>query len=165
MPANPHLTITRRNLPHWKLEGSVYFVTFRLLRGKLTEPERAVVLEHLRSGDPQFYTLCAAVVMPDYVHLLIKPNPGFDLSRVMKGIKGVSARKLNEHRGTRGPIWQDESHDRIMRNEREFLQKLEYMANNPAAVGLITGDQVWDGWYLNADACFGQTGMSAPLEA
>ena len=120
------LTITRRRLPHWKLDGSVYFVTFRLLAGILTKDERGLVLDHLKSGDPSFYRLNAAVLMPDHVHVLIRPNEGVDLSRVMKGIKGVSARRLNELRRTRGTVWQDESHDRIMRNEEEFLQKLEY---------------------------------------
>ena len=127
----------RRTLPHWTLEGSVYFVTFRLAKGELSEAERAIVLEHLQSGDGRFYRLAAAVIMPDHVHLLIKPLPPYDLSRVMKGIKGVSARKINLHRDSTGTVWQEESWDRIMRDAEEFEEKLIYMANNPVKAELV----------------------------
>ena len=91
----PELHITQRRLPHWTVKGSVYFITFRLLRGTLSVQERKLVLQHLRSGEPCYYHLAAATVMPDHVHLLIKPLQDVDLSRIMKGIKGVSARQLN----------------------------------------------------------------------
>jgi hypothetical protein len=77
----------------------------------------------------------------------------------MKGIKGVTARRLNRNRGTRGSIWQDESFDRIVRDQAELEKKLNYMFTNSVKVGLV--DDPWDyvGWYLK-----GQTEMSAPPE-
>ena len=54
----------------------------------------------------------------------------------MHGIKGVSAHKINFHRNTRGRIWQKESYDRIVRDEKEFDMKLNYMYNNPIKKGL-----------------------------
>jgi len=127
----------RRRLPHWELAGSSYFVTFRLLVGELTEPERQLVLGHIDSGDPKFYRLWATVVMPDHVHLLFCPNDGITLARVMKGIKGASAKRVNELRNTRGSIWQDESYDRIMRDVDEALEKAAYLLANPVRVGLV----------------------------
>src|SRR5216683_1208881 len=94
--------IRRRNLPHWTLDGSTYFVTFRLKIGTLSLEERQLVIAHLLSGHEKFYQLAAAVVMPDHVHLLLCPLPGFTLSRIMKGIKGVSARKINQRRKSTG---------------------------------------------------------------
>ena len=155
MAAPNLLVITHRRLPHWKLPGSVYFVTFRLLRGQLDATERAIVLEHLKSGDPTFYRLFCAVIMPDHVHLLIQPNAGRDLSEVMKGIKGVTSRKLNLHRGTTGINWQDESFDRIIRDANEFDEKLQYMFNNPAEAGLVGAGEEYDDWYINKEACYG----------
>jgi REP element-mobilizing transposase RayT len=146
---DPELRISRRRLPHWKLEGSIYFVTFRLISGALTALERQVVLHHLRSGDPKFYTLIAAVVMPDHVHLLVKPNDGIDLSRVMKGSKGVSGRKINKLRGAHGNLWQDESYDRIVRDQEELDEKLQYMLMNPVKEGLVEEGWEYDGWYFN----------------
>src|SRR5690349_18121883 len=111
---DPDLTIWRRRLPHWQLAGATYFVTFRLSRGHLTMPEGMLVLAHIRAGDERFYELIAALVMADHVHILIMPLQGFDLSRIMKGMKGVSAKIINDARGVRGNLWQDESFDRIV---------------------------------------------------
>jgi putative transposase len=139
----------RRNLPHWTLDGSTYYVTFRTLSGTLSDEERRLVLEHVRSGDDKFYQLAAAVVMPDHVHLLLHPMPAYDLSRIMKGIKGVSAHKINQLRGTTGTIWQDESWDRIVRDAVEFDEKLQYMADNPVKAGLVTSIEQYDAWFCN----------------
>lgn len=69
------LKIRRRNLPHWSLEGSVYFVTFRVAQGKLSDEELSMMQQHLIEGENRFYRLSAAVLMPDHVHLLIQPVP------------------------------------------------------------------------------------------
>ena len=140
-----------RNLPHWTLDGSVYFITFRLAQGSLSHEERSIVLQHLGSGDQQFYILAAAVVMPDHVHLLLKPILPYDLSRIMKGIKGVSARKINVHRKSSGTIWQDESWDRIVRDAGEFDEKLQYMADNPVEAELVRQIEDYPYWYCDKE--------------
>lgn len=149
----PELKITRRHLPHWQLEGSIYFVTFDCAETIMTLEETAIVVEHITKGDGQFYDLFAVVVMPDHVHLLIRPLPGYDLTRVMKGIKGVSAREINLHRGSRGTIWQSESYDRIVRNGREFDEELNYMYNNPIKKGITEDPAKYTGWYINQKKC------------
>jgi REP element-mobilizing transposase RayT len=135
---NPKLNKSRRRLPHWELNGATYFVTFRLLRGALSNIERQIVLNHLIEGVGKFYSLDIAVVMPDHCHLLIRPKPGFDLTRVMKGIKGVSARLINQSRGSSGAVWQDESQDRIIRDEKEGIEKARYILENPVRAGLVS---------------------------
>lgn len=135
--AEPKLTLTRRHLPHWDLPGSTYFVTFRVYRGWMSESEQQLVLDHIVSGDGKFYRLIAAVVMPDHVHLIFSPREGVSLSRVMKGIKGVSANRVNAARSTRGTFWQDEYHDRILRSEDELIEKARYLLENPARAGLV----------------------------
>ena len=133
----PKLNKSRRRLPHWELNGATYFVTFRLLVGVLSDTERQMMIDHLLEGDGVFYSLDTAVVMPDHCHLLIRPKQGYDLSRVMKGIKGVSAKKINQSRGARGSIWQDESQDRIMRDEEEAIEKARYILENSVRAGLV----------------------------
>jgi thiamine-phosphate pyrophosphorylase len=151
-PSQQNLEIKRRHLPHWRLEGSAYFVTFRLLAGVLNASERTIVLDHIKAGDDRFYRLFAAVVMPDHAHVLLRPNEGVELSRILKGIKGASARLVNVSRGSSGSVWQDESWDRIMRDQTEFDEKLEYMLNNPVKKGLVTDPWEYDGWYYNPGA-------------
>jgi putative transposase len=149
--SEPELSIRRRNLPHWTQDGSTYFVTVRIEKGRLTEDERQIILDHLVAGDGRFYILGAAVVMPDHVHMLIRPLPPYDLSRIMKGIKGASARKINLHRGTTGTVWQDESWDRIVRDAEEFQEKLQYMADNPRKAELIQSIDAYPFWYCNRE--------------
>jgi putative transposase len=157
MPDEPRLHITRRNLPHWQLEGIVYFVTYRLLRGTLTGEERRLVLDHLHEGEGRFYMLFIAVVMPDHVHLLLKLVEGFDLSRVMKGIKETSARRINQGRNVRGSLWQDESYDRIMRTEEEFHDKVRYVLDNPVRAELVERSELYEFAFCNREATFGPT--------
>jgi REP element-mobilizing transposase RayT len=87
--------------------------------------------------------------MPDHVHLLLRPKKEYSLSRVMRGIKGVSAHKVNQHRGTKERVWQNESFDRIVRDGIEFDQKLKYMYNNPLKKGLTIDPSHYIGWFYN----------------
>jgi REP element-mobilizing transposase RayT len=135
------VSISRRNLPHWQLPGSTYFVTFRLKQGYISEDERKIVLEAIKHFHKVRYWLTAAVVMPDHIHLLLKPvalKPGleFPLSKILQGIKGFSAREINKTRGTKGHLWQDENFDRILRDNEEYLEKWNYIRSNPIKAGL-----------------------------
>jgi putative transposase len=149
--SEPSLKITHRRLPHWTLPGSTYYVTFHLRVGELTVVERKIVMDHLKLGDGRFYNLAAATIMPEHVHLIFKPLGEFELSRIMKGMKGVSARLLNQHRNTEGKVWQDESWDRVLRDVAEFDEKLQYMYNNPIKAGLVADGDAYDSWYINPD--------------
>ncbi len=176
MNSSTGIEIKKRKLPHWTLDGSVYFVTFRIREGRLLADEVAIVLQHVRSGDPSFYHLFAAAIMPDHMHLLLKPNEGVQLSRIMKGIKGVSARKVHLFRQTRmsgpptgmsgppvhSPLWQDESFDRIVRDQAEYEEKLRYVYYNPVKRGLTQDPANYPGWYGGAGIPACQSGSSIP---
>jgi REP element-mobilizing transposase RayT len=149
MMEDESLHITRRHLPHWTINGATYFVTFRTRNGTLTVREQQLTLEHLKEGNGKYYDLTAAVVMPDHVHLLLTPKEEYSLSRIMRGIKGASARRINAMRHHPGPVWQHESYDRIMRDEDELLEKLEYMLNNPLKAGLTDDPHRYHGWYYD----------------
>jgi len=143
------IKITRRNLPHWTADGCTYFVTFYTRKTVFNENEQRIILSHIKEGDGIFYNCYAVIVMPDHVHLLLRPNEKISLSRIMHGIKGVSAHKINLYRNTRGAIWQKESYDRIVRDEKEFDEKLNYMYNNPIKKGLTENSWNYIGWWYN----------------
>jgi putative transposase len=162
-----NLSIRRRHLPHWQLGGSVYFITFRSARGSLPDVALRQVMANIRYDHGRKYDLHLAVVMPDHAHLLLQPRekePGqwFDLSEIMKGIKGVSSRRINQLLGSAGAVWQAESFDRIIRNEEEYLQKWEYMWNNPVKAGLVSAPEEYPYFVFPEEG----TGKSAcPTEA
>jgi REP element-mobilizing transposase RayT len=141
------ITKRRRHLPHWTVDDATYFITFRLVHGELDAPARKIVLDHISAGDGKFYDLSGAVIMPDHGHALLRPLGKYELSQVTKGIKGVSARLLNQHWGRSGTVWQNESFDRIIRDQAEFAEKLQYMLDNPVKRGLVDDGWNWDGWY------------------
>jgi REP element-mobilizing transposase RayT len=138
---NGELSITRRNLPHWQLPGSTYFVTFRFKSGIVSEDERRIVLDTIKHFHKIRYWVTTAIVMPDHVHLMLKPvvsesEADFSLSKILQGIKGFSAWEINKSRGTKGNLWVDESYDRIVRNYDEYLEKWNYIRNNPVKAEL-----------------------------
>jgi REP element-mobilizing transposase RayT len=117
----------------------------------LSVDEQKITLEQLRQGHGKYYDLIAAVVMPDHVHVLLTPNDGHVLSRIMKGIKGVSARQVNRLRRSAGQVWQHESYDRIVRDERELHEKINYMLNNSVKQGLTDDPWEYHGWYCKTN--------------
>ncbi|MFQ5490619.1 MAG: transposase [Phycisphaerae bacterium] len=133
---------TRRNLPHIQVPGKTYFVTFRLKeQDVLSAQERTIVLDACRFWDQQKIDVHAAVVMPDHVHLLfspreVSPEQWVTLGEVMHSIKRYTAHRINKDRGRIGSLWLDESFDRIIRNEKEYCEKADYIANNPVKEGL-----------------------------
>lgn len=140
-PVSAKLRITHRNLPHWQLGGATYFVTFRVKEGTLSEEERAQVLSACLHWQPHKWQVYAIVVMPNHVHLLARPSPcgknqWYALGEILHSVKSYSAHQLNRRRKDAGAVWLDESFDRIVRDEAEFKEKLNYILSNPAKAGL-----------------------------
>lgn len=132
----------RRKLPHWELDGSTYFITFRVNKnlGKpLGKPELASIVEEaLKFGQIKGrYVLDAYVIMPDHVHLLLRPNSSWTLSKIMQGIKGFTAREINKSMNRKGSFWQDESFDHLIRNEADWEDKFHYIHDNPVKANLV----------------------------
>ncbi len=134
--------ITRRNLPHWQEPERVYFITWRCKKGHtLSSEDRTITLEALRYWDDLKWSIYSAVVMADHIHVLARPltqseSGTFDLGEIMHTVKSFSAHKINKKRAEKGSIWQDERYDRIVRDEREFKEKWEYIRSNPVKNGL-----------------------------
>jgi putative transposase len=143
------IIIKRRNLPHWCQNNSVYFVTYSLLEGKFTDNEKQIIYNHLIEKNNKHYKLHAFTVMSNHVHLIFECILGYSLSNTMKGIKGVSAYKINKYRNAKGSIWQDESFDRIIRDEKEYNEKLVYIYNNAFKAGLVDNPEDYKWWYFN----------------
>ncbi len=128
----------RRRMPHWRLAGSVYFVTWRLTpsRAELSAEERAVIMAALRYFDGNRYELYACVVMTDHVHVLVKPLEKHILQDIIHSWESFTAHQFRRYFGRKVGIWQGEYFDRIVRDEREFLDKAQYILNNPLKGGL-----------------------------
>lgn len=97
--------------------------------------------------DGRKWIMYAAVVMPDHVHALVQPlilsdgAGAFDLAEIIHSVKSFTVHKINRQRSNRGSLWQDERFDRIVRDEAEFLEKWQYIMNNPVKRELV---QRWE---------------------
>ena len=78
----------------------------------------------------------AYVVMPDHLHALLVPREGTWISRLMQSIKGCTARLVNERLDRRGPLWQRSFFGRMIRDERQLLETVNYVHMNPVIAGL-----------------------------
>jgi hypothetical protein len=78
--------------------------------------------------------------MPNHVHLLIRPSIAPE--RLMKSLKGASAREANRVLGRTGePFWQKESYDHWVRNPSELEKIRMYVEANPVKAGLVRNPQ------------------------
>ena len=131
-----------RSFPPAISSGKAFLVMDRLLDGACTGPRylhnpsvAKIVVDAIRFRDPLTYQLHAFVVMPNHVHLLMTPLES--VSKVMQSLKRFTARDANRILGlTDQSFWQDESYDRLVRNESEFERIVHYIEWNPVTAGL-----------------------------
>jgi REP element-mobilizing transposase RayT len=102
-----------------------------------------IVVENLLHLNGGRYDLCAWCVMPNHVHVVMRLFRGAELDRVLHSWKSYTSNRINALLGRSGRLWMVEYHDRIVRGERDYLETVEYVLNNPEAAGL--GEWPWRG--------------------
>ncbi len=136
----------RRRLPHIQKDYRPIFITFTTdHRWQLPTKARDIVLEYCLKENGIKFHLHAAVVMPDHAHLLLSPLTNqdgwnFSLPQIMHAIKGVSARKINLLLDRRGPVWQEEFFDHVLRSNDSLAEKANYICQNPVRAGLVKAE-------------------------
>ena len=189
----------RGYLPHIKISGAAYFVTFRLadslpreviLRLKeqrenllhqaaqrsiedqdhlrrelfawyaaevdsvldqhigaawLQEPRVAeLVFGALRHFDNTRYTLHAACVMPNHVHVVVRPLGTHTLDSILHSWKSYTATQGNRLLNRVGhSFWQHESYDHWIRDDTDFAHCVRYTEDNPVKARLCTNPRGW----------------------
>jgi hypothetical protein len=80
--------------------------------------------------------------MPNHVHLLITPQ--IPVSTLMQSLKRFTATQSNRLLNRTGqPFWQDESYDRLVRDDCEFQKIATYIEMNPVTAGLAATPQAF----------------------
>jgi len=133
----------RRTLPHILKDNRPVFITFGTFkRRELPTEARQLVLDCCLRERGATIDLHALVVMPTHVHLLftaLRNAEGWlvSLPQVMRLIKGRSAHFLNQLLDRRGPVWQEESFDHVLRSNESLSEKVNYICQNPVRAGLV----------------------------
>jgi REP element-mobilizing transposase RayT len=94
-----------------------------------------IVADAFRFFEHERYELDEFVIMPNHVHILVKPLPGYRLDDILHSWKSFTANKINKRLGRTGQLWQHESYDHIVRNERAMEAIRNYIRENPKVGG------------------------------
>lgn len=97
----------------------------------------------------------AWVVMPNHVHLVLKPKA--KLSEIMRWLKTATATRAKRLLGrTQAPFWQREYFDRWIRSDKELASVMAYVEANPVTAGLAACPQDWP-WSSASQGTIGET--------
>jgi REP element-mobilizing transposase RayT len=103
----------------------------------MNRPEIArIVEEALKHFDGQRYRLLAWCIMPNHVHVVLKPDSGYELDKILHSWKSFTATRANKLLKRQGVFWQPESYDHLIRDDEDLVHAVEYTLNNPQVASL-----------------------------
>ena len=132
------------NYLRYYIENSIVFITI------VTYNRQHILIDNIKLlrqsiKDSQYkFELIAGVVLPDHIHILIKPENIKDLPKIIFSIKYRFSRNLGgigippyelKRKGER-KIWQSRYYDHIIRNENDLHKHLDYIHYNPIKHGV-----------------------------
>lgn len=88
-------------------------------------------------------------IMPNHVHWVLqlfekdKEGKPVYLQDILQSVKRHTANRINKAEGRVGNLWQKESFDTTIRDEKHLYFAIEYTLNNPVSAGLV---KVWRDW-------------------
>jgi putative transposase len=124
----------------------VYFVTIVVLdRRPLFRNDalaKATVDCLLTLREKVRFNLYCYCLMPDHFHALIGAGEsGKSLGEICGAFKSLSTRV--HWRWYQGRLWQRQFFDHIIRNEKDFVETMEYIKQNPIRRGLVSLASEW----------------------
>ena len=100
-----------------------------------------IVMNSLRFNDGKLYNLHLAVIMPNHVHIIIKPLTDLgitiSLAKIMKDHKSYTANECNKILQRVGQFWHHENYDHVIRDNEDYQRITQYIINNPIKAGLV----------------------------
>ena len=90
------------------------------------------------------YTLHAWSIMPNHVHVVVRPESPWNLSEVLKSWKNFTALNANRILGRTGrAFWQSESYDHCCRDDEDLARCCRYTIMNPVNARLCDAMESW----------------------
>jgi len=82
------------------------------------------------------------VIMPDHIHTFVSCIDSSVLSHWCKALKGTLSKHFRSE-GLEKPFWQEGFFDHVLRNKRSYMEKIEYVRNNPVEAKLVKNPDDW----------------------
>jgi putative transposase len=110
----------------------------------LRRPELAqIVASTLRHFDGVRYELGDFVVMPNHVHLLAVFSDNTTMKAQCTSWMKYTATAINRLLNRRGPFWQQEVFDHLVRHAEQYDAIRRYIATNPEKAKLPAGEYIY----------------------
>ena len=106
----------------------------------------AILVKAIHRDDEVAQEVGCYVVMPNHVHAIVRPlTPStLPLEMVLQRWKGGASVEINRHLQRSGRLWQQESFDRIIRDEEHLWRTIQYIGRNPKNGRLSPADvRLW----------------------
>ncbi|HNS32158.1 MAG TPA: transposase [bacterium] len=85
----------------------------------------------------------AYCLMPNHYHLVVCPEKGDDLSKMLQWVMTSHVRYFHKLRGTSGHVWQGRYKSFIIKNDAHLLTVLRYVENNPVRARIVNSGKEW----------------------
>ena len=151
-------------LKHYEQPGYWYFITTTTFNGMPIFANRknaqiiANVLYNLRKRKKLH--ILSWVIMPEHVHFITVPLE-YSLAKIMQELKKSSSRLINRFNNTPGHrIWLSGYHDRVIRDEEELRNKMNYIHLNPVKRGLA---EIPEKYFFSSANSFWETDIDISL--
>jgi len=130
------------------VEGAAYHVGSRT-NNKInvfsTDFGRIILLYAIETAKEKFgFRLHNFCIMPNHFHLLISPQDGTNLSRIVQWIKTYSAKRWNRFNNFKDHLWGERFFARPITNMEEYAAVSDYIDQNPVKAGLVKNAQEWE---------------------
>ena len=123
---------------------------------------KKIISQELKKHDGTLYHLLAYCIMSNHVHLVLDLGIQLEniekeedlyqkyipLDKILKQIKGSTARYANIHLGRTGQFWERESFDTYIRNEKMLNNVISYTLENPVRAGIVKSWEDFDGAFI-----------------
>jgi REP element-mobilizing transposase RayT len=103
-----------------------------------------IIKNSLQKFDNERYKLTAWVIMPNHIHLLLKPLNGWELYKILQSFKSFTAQEANKKLNRNGKFWMREYFDRRIRDYDHFEKTFRYIENNPVKAGFCKKPGDWE---------------------
>ena len=85
----------------------------------------------------------AACLMPNHVHLVVRPKANEDVARWMQWLFTTHARHYHEKFGTTGHVWQGRYKHCPVQGDHHLLTVLRYVERNAKRASLVERAEDW----------------------
>jgi REP element-mobilizing transposase RayT len=151
LPWREELAIWRKNHPEpWDTQAIAEYNRFFVRKEEwldaghgscvLARPEiRSIIEENLIRFHGERYILDEFVIMPNHVHVIVKPLGEYGLSEILHTWKSYTSKQILKLTGRKAPLWMDESFDHIIRSWEQLERFRRYIRENPRSRELQSG--------------------------